>query len=46
MAKKEWVKARCQVCGKEFDCLKDYIPVTCGKFDCLAAAKKQGLFKE
>lgn len=44
--KKVWIKARCKICGKEFDCTQDYIPTTCGKFDCLAEANKRGLFKK
>lgn len=45
MPKKEWIKARCQICSKVFEHTTDYTPITCGRFDCLSEANKKGLFE-
>ena len=47
MSKIVWIKKKCQICGKEFDCIKgrEGELVTCGKFDCLQQANKRGLLK-
>ena len=45
MAKREWLKGRCPICGKEYEYLPNYQPKTCGKFDCIQKAEIQGLYK-
>jgi len=35
--KREWLKAFCPFCGKEYEYLPDYKPKTCGMFECLYA---------
>lgn len=32
---RQWLKARCLICGKEYEYLSDFKPSTCGKYDCL-----------
>ena len=44
--KKNWFKAICPICGKEYEYLKGYKPKTCSKFDCLQEANKRGLFNK
>jgi hypothetical protein len=41
----EWLRANCPICGKEYEYLPKYKPATCGKFDCLQKAVKQGVLK-
>jgi hypothetical protein len=51
MRNREWFKGKCQNCGKTFEYLPQphhgspyYIPITCGKFNCLQEADKRNLF--
>lgn len=44
--KKQWLRTTCPICGKEYEYLPNYKPSTCGKFDCLKQANKQGLTKK
>jgi len=39
----QWLKATCPICGKEYEHLSNYKPKTCGKFECLQKANKQGI---
>jgi len=47
MPKKKWLVGECKVCGAIFE-YQNYgrVPVTCGKYKCLAEAAKRGLFKK
>ena len=47
MPKKKWLVGECKVCGAIFE-YQNYgrVPVTCGKYKCLAEAAKSGLFKK
>lgn len=43
--KKKWLKGSCPVCNATYEYLEGTAkPKTCGKFDCLQKANKQGLF--
>jgi endogenous inhibitor of DNA gyrase (YacG/DUF329 family) len=44
--KKEWLKATCPVCGKEYEYRSDFKPSTCGQFECLKEAFKKGILKK
>lgn len=41
--KPQWLKSTCPICGKEYEYLPTYKPVTCGKFTCLQQSIKQGV---
>lgn len=37
MAKRQWLRANCPICGEQYQHLNDYKPSTCGKFSCIQA---------
>jgi hypothetical protein len=43
---KHWIKSQCKICGKTFEHLSKYQPVTCGKYDCLQEANKRNLLNK
>jgi len=44
-AQDKWARSNCPICGREYPHKVDYMPVTCGRFDCLQEANKRGLLE-
>lgn len=40
-----WLKADCPICRREYEHTPDYVPRTCGSFDCLKKASLRGLLR-